>query len=202
MNNYKYNSPNTLYGDLEIMIHKTLLNYETLKNVIFNPYLKYRDDITVHLKNYESDNIETHLKKYGSKYNTLHLQYDGHYSNNKFSQLTNTLMNNAEPIISKHRQEFIEDLQHMIRDEPWRIIDDEEESNWAYFIVLGMLDSMYEQDIFFQFKFTKLLRRLEEDYKNKIIQQIAFAKVKRNKIFILGLSMKLSMRDCGIILVN
>jgi recombinational DNA repair protein RecR len=86
----------------------------------------------------------------------------------------------------------------MIRDEPWRIIDDEEESNWAYFIVLGMLDSMYEQDIFFQFKFTKLLRRLEEDYKNEVIQKLAFNKIKRNQIFILGLSMKLSMRDCGI----
>jgi hypothetical protein len=30
----------------------------------------------------------------------------------------------------------------------------------------------------------------------------AIAKIKRNKIFILGLSIKLSMRDCGIILVN
>ncbi len=207
MNNYKYHSPNTLDGDLEIMIHKTLLNYETLKNVIFNPYLKYRDDITVHLKNYESDNIETHITNYECKYeyDTTHLQYDGHYSNNKFSQLTNTLMNNAKPIISKHRQEFIEGLEHMWSYSPtnWmRIIDDEDERDWGYFIVLGMLDLMYKEDIFFQFKFTKLLRRLEEDYKNKIIQQIAFQKIKRNKIFILGLSMKLSMRDCGIILVN
>jgi hypothetical protein len=30
----------------------------------------------------------------------------------------------------------------------------------------------------------------------------AIAKVKRNKLYILGLSMKLSMRDCGIILAN
>jgi len=202
MNNYKYHSPNTLDGDLEIMIHKTLLNYETLKNVIFNPYLKYRKYITTHLKNYESDTIETHIKNYGSKYDIMHLQYDGHHSNNKISQLTNTLMKNAEPIINKHKTEFIEGLQDMLSDEPWRIIDDEEESNWGYFIVLGMLGMMYEQDIFFQFKFTKLLRRLEEDYKNEIIQQIAFNKIKRNKLYILGLSMKLSMRDCGIILAN
>ena len=202
MNNYKYNSPNTLEGDLEIMMHKTLLNYETLKNVIFNPYLKYRDDIAIHLKNYETDDIEAHLKNYGSKYDTKHLQYDGHYSNNKFSQLTNILMTNAIPIINKHNTEFVEDLERMMEYDPDFVITEEDESNWAYFIVLGMLDCLYEQDIFFQFKFTKLLRRLEEDYKNKIIQQIAFGKIKRNKIFILGLSMKLSMRDCGIILVN
>ena len=36
INNYKYHSPNTLDGDLEIMLHKTLLDYETIKNVLFS----------------------------------------------------------------------------------------------------------------------------------------------------------------------
>lgn len=198
MNNYKYHSPDTLLGDLEIMIQKTLLNYETLKNVIFNPYLKYREDIATHLKNYESDTIETHIKKYGSKYNLMHLLYDGHYSNNISSQLTNTLINNAQPIINKHKTEFIDDLKFMMRATYDFIVTDEEESNWAYFIIESGVNYMYEQDIFFQFKFTKLLRRLEEDYKNEVFQKLAFNKIKRNQIFILGLSMKLSMRDCGI----
>jgi len=198
MNNYKYHSPDTLLGDLEIMIQQTLLNYETLKNVIFNPYLKYKEDITTHLKNYESDTIETHIKKYGSTYNLTHLLYDGHYSNNISSQLTNTLINNAQPIINKHKTEFIDDLKFMMRATYDFIVTDEEESNWAYFIIESGVNYMYEQDIFFQFKFTKLLRRLEEDYKNEVFQKLAFNKIKRNQIFILGLSMKLSMRDCGI----
>jgi hypothetical protein len=44
----------------------------------------------------------------------------------------------------------------------------------------------------------QLFKIVLEEFKFKT----AIAKVKRNKIFILGLSMKISMRDCGIILVN
>ena len=194
INNFRYSSPNTLDGDLEIMIHKTLLDYETIQNILFNPYLKYRDDILTHLKN-----SGTKLYNYGAKENTIQpLLYEGHYSNNNSSQLYLTVVTRAYPIINKHKAEFIEDLQRMFKDEPDRIIDDEEEINFTNFIVEGMIEAMYEQDTFFQLKFNKLLEHLEEDYKNKIIQQIAIAKIKRNKLFILGLSMKLSMRDCGL----
>lgn len=197
INNYKYHSPNTLDGDLEIMIHKTLLNYDTIKNVLFYPYLNYRTSIVTHLKNSGSN-----LYIYGSKENTiLPMFYDGHdYINS--SQLAFTLFNRAFPIIEKHKEEFIEDLQRMFKDEPERIFDDEDEANFSKFIVEGMTEFMYEQDTFFQLKFNKLLERLEEDYKNKIIQQIAFEKIKRNKLFILGLSMKISMRDCGFELIS
>lgn len=196
INNFRYHSPNTLNGDLEIMIHKTLLDYETIQNILFNPYLKYRDDILTHLKN-----SGTKLYNYGANENTiLPLLYEGHYSNNNSSQLYLTLFNRAIPIIEKHKAEFIEDLKFMIREEPERLanIDDEEEISFTNFTVEGMIELMYEQDTFFQLKFNKLLEHLEEDYKNKIIQQIAFEKIKRNKLFILGLSMKLSMRDCGL----
>lgn len=197
INNYKYHSPNTLFGDLEIMLHKTLLDYETIKNVLFSPYLKYRDDITRHLKKSGAN-----LYIYGSKENTILPMF---YENSDYttsSQLAFTLFNRAFPIIEKHKEEFIEDLESMIKNEPERIIDDEDEENYSQFIVEGMTELMYEQDTFFQLKFNKLLERLEEDYKNKILQQIAFEKIKRNKLFILGLSMKLSMRDCGFKLVS
>jgi len=47
---------------------------------------------------------------------------------------------------------------------------------------------------------------LKYSFFNKVLAEFKFktaiAKIKRNEIFILGLSMKISMRDCGIILVN
>ena len=199
INNYKYHSPNTLDGDLEIMLHKTLLNYETIKNVLFYPYLNYRTSILTHLKNSGAN-----LYIYGSKENTILPMFyeNSDYINNNPSQLAFTVFNRAFPIIEKHKEEFIEDLRRMFKDEPERILDDEDEANFSQFIVEGMTEFMYEQDTFFQLKFNKLLERLEEDYKNKILQQIAFEKIKRNKLFILGLSMKLSMRDCGFKLVS
>ena len=195
INNYKYHSPNTLDGDLEIMIHKTLLNYETIKNVLFYPYLNYRTSILTHLKN-----SGTNLYNYGSKENTiLPMFYENHDNiNTNSSQLAFTLFYRAIPIIEKHKEEFYEDLDRMFKNEPERILDDEDEADFSKFMVEGMTELMYEQDTFFQLKFNKLLERLEEDYKNKILQQIAFEKIKRNKLFILGLSMKLSMRDCGL----
>ena len=199
INNYKYHSPNTLDGDLEIMIHKTLLNYETIKNVLFYPYLNYRTSILTHLKN-----SGTNLYNYGSKENTiLPMFYENHDNiNTNSSQLAFTLFYRAIPIIEKHKEEFYEDLDRMFKNEPERILDDEDEADFSKFMVEGMTELMYEQDTFFQLKFNKLLERLEEDYKNKIFQQIAFEKIKRNKLFILGLSMKLSMRDCGLKLVS
>ena len=196
INNFRYHSPNTLDGDLEIMIHKTLLDYETIQNVLFTPYINYRMSLTTHLKN-----SGTNLYNYGAKENTiLPLLYEGHYSNNNSSQLYLTVVTRAYPIINKHKVEFIEALKYLIREEHERLanIDDEEETNFTNWLVEGMIEVMYEQDTFFQLKFNKLLERLEEGYKNKIIQQIAIAKIKRNKLFILGLSMKLSMRDCGL----
>lgn len=180
-----------LNRDLEIMIKQTLLDYETIKKVLFNPYLKYRDDITTHLKNYES-NYGFNMFNEAEGYNYI------------YTPLEDILLAKSSPIIEKPKEEFIEDLKFMLdlRNESTSTIDEEDEADYVIFLVQGATEHIYRKDTFFQLEFNKLLERLEEDYKNKIIQQIAFEKIKRNKLFILGLSMKLSMRDCGFKLVS
>lgn len=192
MNIYRTISPNTLNGDLEIMINQTLLDYETIKKVLFSPYLKYRDDIAIHLKNYESKSYGFNMFGEGEGYDYI------------YTPLEDILLAKSSPIIEKHKAEFIDDLKFMLdlRNEPTNTIDEEDEADFSKFIIEGATEQIYRQDTFFQLEFNKLLERLEEDYKNKIIQQIAFKKIKRNKLFILGLSMKLSMRDCGFKLVS
>ena len=192
MNIYRDISPNTLNGDLEIMINKTLLDYDLINYVLFNPYLKFRDDIQTHLKNYESKSYGFNMFHQGEGYDFI------------YTPLEDILLGKAFPIINKHKAEFIEDLKFMLdlRNESTNTIDDEEELSYTIFNVEGITEYILREDTFFQLKFNKLLERLEEDFKNKIIQQIAFEKIKRNKLFILGLSMKLSMRDCGLKLVS
>lgn len=191
MNIYRHNSPNTLTGDLEIMIRNTLLDYDLIKNVIFNPYLKYRDDIATHLKNYQSKSYGFNMFGEGEGYDYI------------YTPLESILLAKSFPIIEKHKEEFIDDLRLVLHIK-FKTFEHEEEDMMSYniFIVEGATEHMFKKDPFFQLKFNKLLERLEEDYKNKIIHQIAFEKIKRNKLFILGLSMKISMRNCGIILVN
>jgi hypothetical protein len=49
-------------------------------------------------------------------------------------------------------------------------------------------------------EFNNILFQLEKHYKKEVIEKIAFNKIKRSELFVLGLSMKISMRDCGIAL--
>ena len=192
MNIYRDYSPNTLNGDLQIMIKETLLDYDKINYILFNPYLKFRDDIQTHLKNYES-------KSYG--FNMFH-QGEGH--DFIYTPLEAILLGKSFPIIEKHKEEFIEDLKFMLdlRNESTNTIDEDTMMSYTIFNVEGMTEYILREDTFFQLQFNKLLERLEEDFKNKILQQIAFEKIKRNKLFILGLSMKLSMRDCGFELIS
>ena len=190
MTNYRVYSPNTLDGDLQIMIKETLLDYDKINYILFNPYLKFRDDIQTHLKNYESKSYGFNMFHQGEGYDFI------------YTPLEDILLAKSFSIIEKHKEEFIEDLRRMFKDEPERIIDEDDMMSYTIFNVEGMTEYILREDTFFQLQFNKLLERLEEDFKNQILQQIAFEKIKRNKLFILGLSMKLSMRDCGFELVS
>lgn len=188
---YRHSSPNTLTGDLEIMIRNTLLDYDLIKNVIFNPYLKYRDDIAIHLKNYQ-------LKSHG-----FNMFGEGEGYDYIYTPLESILLDRSSPIIKKYKEEFIEDLEFMLdikfmNNEHKTVIEDEHKYSFTTFLLEGATQNMYTRDTFFQLKFNKLLTRLEEDYKKEVLEKLAIEKIKRNKLFILGLSMKISMRDCGL----
>jgi hypothetical protein len=85
------------------------------------------------------------------------------------------------------------------------LVDDYVEDNWQSIISSYVLEKVnrmiLDEDDWIQYS---IINRIEDEVRDRlraqVIREIAINKIKRNKIFNLGLGLKLSMRDCGVTL--
>jgi hypothetical protein len=178
-----------MISKLENMIMETMLDEYLIKNRLFNPYGSYyREFVLSHLTPYEE---QTEDNKGFSMFQS------GTGGDFIYDPLELEIRRQAELIFKEDRQTI-----QLLYDDGREYMDTyyygeiTEEKFIGYF-----LDKIATQIItfnrLFQHKFNSILLQLEEDYKKEVLEKIACEKIKRNKLFILGLSMKVSMRDCG-----
>ena len=84
------------------------------------------------------------------------------------------------------------------------LVDDYVEDNWQSIISSYVLEKVnrmiLDEDDWIQYS---IINRIEDEVRDRlrtqVIREIAFNKIKRNKIFNLGLGLKLSIKNCGVI---
>jgi len=170
----------TMVMELENMIKNTMLDKNLIKTKLFYPYNNDRDFVLSHLENY--------------KYN------DGYTIFDKDRGLTLLYCPIDEEIINKAELIFEEDectFYKLYDDcEETHLVEDEDDFKHHILIEIAKHIVYYDRD--FHIKFNNILYQLEEEYQKEVREKIALNKIKRNKLFVLGLSMKVSMRDCGL----
>ena len=171
--------------NLRKMIKRTFLDKNIIKTKLFYPYPKYREYVLSHLENYIARmNDECVFSMFG----------DGEGGDFLFDPLEEDLIKKARLIIEEDRSTFL----CLYAD--WDNDKNEDEEAFLRFLLEYLAQEFYMYDIGFHYEFNNILFQLEKHYKKEVIEKIAFNKIKRNELFVLGLSMKISMRDCGIAL--
>jgi len=177
-----------MISKLENMIMETMLDEYLIKNRLFNPYGSYyREFVLSHLTPYEEQTEDNKgFSMFGS----------GEGGDFIFDPLEEELMKRAELIFKEDKQTF-----QLLYDEGREYLynggEERNEKKYALFLLDEMATQIITNNRLFQYKFNNILLKLEEDYKKEVLEKIAFNKIKRNELFILGISMKVSMRDCG-----
>lgn len=176
--------------ELENMIMETMLDETLIRTKLFNPYSSYyREFVLSHLTPFEEQAEEN---------KGFSMFQSGTGSDFIYDPLEEELIKRTNPIFKKHRTTFIENLKFMMLiSQGHTFIDEEAEKSFIVFILDGITAKIFTNNRLFQYKFNNILLKIEEDYKKEVLEKIAFEKIKRNELFILGLSMKVSMRDCG-----
>jgi hypothetical protein len=160
---------------------------------MFYPYTSYRESILIHLTPFEEQTEDNKgFSMFGS----------GEGGDFIFDPLEEELMKRANLIFKEDRQIFLK-----IYESGWEYMNEAtigggeedwgDEERFIRYFLDKMATIIITKNRLFQYKFNNILLKLEEDYKKEVLEKIAFEKIKRNKLFILGISMKISMRDCG-----
>ena len=166
---------------LETMIMEAMLDETLIRTKLFNPYSSYyREFVLDHLTpNEERAEDKKGFSMFGS----------GEGGDFIYDPLEEELIKRAKLIFDKDKMTFM------------KLYEDNGEDNGEESFIKYMLDGIatiiITENKLFQYKFNTILLKIEEDYKKEVLEKIAFEKIKRNELFILGLSMKVSMRDCG-----
>jgi len=179
-----------MISKLENMIMETMLDEYLIKNRLFNPYASYyREFVLSHLTPYEE---QTEDNKGFSMFQS------GTGGDFIYDPLELEIRRKAELIFNEDRQtiQLLYDDGREYMDTSYYGEEIDEECFIGYFLD-GLATQIITFNRLFQHKFNSILLQLEEDYKKEVLEKIACEKIKRNKLFILGLSMKVSMRDCG-----
>jgi hypothetical protein len=183
-----------MISKLENMIMEVMLDEYLIKNRLFNPYGSYyREFVLSHLTPYEE---QTEDNKGFSMFQS------GTGGDFIYDPLELEIMKRANLIFKEDRQTF-----QLLYEGGWVYMNEatigggeedwgDEERFIGYFLD-GLATAIITKNRLFQYKFNNILLKLEEDYKKEVLEKIAFNKIKRNELFILGISMKVSMRDCG-----
>ena len=178
-----------MISKLENMIMETMLDEYLIKNRLFNPYASYyREFVLSHLTPYEE---QTEDNKGFSMFQS------GTGGDFIYDPLELEIRRKAELIFNEDRQTI-----QLLYDDGREYMDTSyygeitEEKYIGYFLDT-IATHIITNNRLFQYKFNNILLKLEEDYKKEVLEKIAFENIKRNKLFILGISMKVSMRDCG-----
>jgi len=179
-----------MISKLENMIMETMLDEYLIKNRLFNPYASYyREFVLSHLTPFEE---QTEDNKGFSMFQS------GTGGDFIYDPLELEIRRQAELIFNEDRQtiQLLYDDGKEYMDTSYYGEEIDEECFIGYFLE-ATATHIITNNRLFQYKFNNILLKLEEDYKKEVLEKIAFEKIKRNKLFILGISMKVSMRDCG-----
>ena len=178
-----------MISKLENMIMETMLDETLIRHRLFNPYASYyREFVLSHLTPFEEQTEDNKgFSMFGS----------GEGGDFIYDPLELEIMRKATLIFNEDRQTF-----QLLYDDGWKYMDTSyygeiTEEKFIGFFLDGIATQIITNNRLFQYKFNSILLKLEEDYQREVLEKIAFEKIKRNKLFILGLSMKVSMRDCG-----
>jgi hypothetical protein len=166
------------------MVMKALFDETLIKTKLFYPYASYRESILIHLTPFEEQAEDNKgWSMFGS----------GEGGDLIFDPLEEELTKRAEPILKKYRTSFIKEYEMS----NWEESGEGGENGYINLMLDTIATEIFTTNKDFQLNFNNILLQLEEDYKKEVLEKIACEKIKRNKLFILGLSMKVSMRDCG-----
>ena len=178
-----------MVSKLENMIMETMLDETLIKNRLFNPYASYyREFVLDHLTpNEERAEDKKGFSMFGS----------GEGGDFIYDPLELEIMKRANLIFKEDRQTF-----QLLYDDGREYMDTSyygeiTEEKFIGFFLDGIATNIITENKLFQYNFNAILLKIEEDYKKEVLEKIAFEKIKRKELFILGLSMKVSMRDCG-----
>lgn len=166
---------------LETMIMEVMLDETLIRTKLFNPYSSYyREFVLDHLTpNEERAEDKKGFSMFGS----------GEGGDFIYDPLEEELIKRAKLIFDKDKMTFMKFYEDMGEDNG--------EESFIKYMLDGIATNIITENKLFQYKFNTILLQLEEDYKKEVLEKIAFEKIKRNELFILGLSMKVSIRDCG-----